>query len=301
VPNTSELHIAPGTHLASPPMVSLSSIGRAVRRDWRIVIALAVLGGVLALIRDLVTPPTYRSVVIVAVVNGNTGISEGGAGNLGALASLAGVSLSSAESKRAEYLAVLQSRRLLTKFIRMENLAPILFSSQWDSISNRWRTSRWRRPPIEFDVEEFFRNDVLTVFDDKKTGLISVRIEWRDPVLAANWANGVVALLNEDMKRIAVDEGRKSIDYLNQELAKTTVSEIRQSISRLLESRLNKIMVANTQDEYALRTVDPALPADPTRPTKPRRLLDVIAGTILGFSVGSAAAIWRRRRILWPA
>jgi uncharacterized protein involved in exopolysaccharide biosynthesis len=281
-------------------MVNLSTVGRAVRSDWRVVIALLVLGGGLAVLRDLVISPTYRSEIIVAVVNDSTGASESGIGNLGALASLAGVNLSGAESKRAEYLAILQSRRILTKFIRLENLMPILFANRWDSKSNAWRPSKWK-PPTEADAEEYFRHNVVTVADDKKTGLISVRIDWRDPVLAANWANGLVALLNEEVRHTAVDEGRKSIDYLNQELAKTTVSEIRQSISRLLESRLNKIMVANVQDQYALRTVDPALPADPKRPAKPRRALDAVAGTILGFSVGVVAAMWRRRRLWWPA
>jgi uncharacterized protein involved in exopolysaccharide biosynthesis len=301
VPNSSESYAMADTHLAPPPMVNLSSIGRAIHSDWRIVVAFMVFGGGLALIRDMVTPPTYRAVAILAVVNGNTGASEGSAGNLGALASLAGVSLSGTESRRAEYLAVLQSRRILSKFIRLENLMPVLFSNRWDSKSNAWRSSSLRRPPTETDVEEYFRNEILTVTDDKKTGLISVRIDWRDPVLAAKWANGIVALLNEEMRQTAVDEGRRSIEYLNQELAKTTVSEIRQSISRLLESRLNKIMVANTQDQYALRTVDPALPADPARPIKPRRVLDVVAGIFLGFSLGSGVAMWRKRRLWQPA
>jgi uncharacterized protein involved in exopolysaccharide biosynthesis len=290
----------PGIRL-EPPMVNLSAVAHAVRSDWRVVIALVVLGGGLAVIRDLVISPTYRSEIIVAVVNDNTGASESGTGSLGALASLAGVNLSGAESKRAEYLAILQSRRISTKFIRLENLMPILFANRWDSKSNAWRTSKWQRPPTETDAEEYFRKNIMTVSDDKKTGLINVRIDWRDPVLAANWANGVVALLNEEVRHTAVDEGRKSIDYLNEELAKTNVSEIRQSISRLLESRLNRIMVANVQAQYALRTVDPALPSDPTRPAKPRRVLDAVAGTILGFSVGLVVAMWRRRRLWWPA
>ena len=182
-----------------------------------------------------------------------------------------------------------------------ENLTPILFARRWDPVANTWRKSRWGKPPTEFDVEEYFRKTVMNVTDDKKTGLISVRIEWRDPELAAKWANGVISLLNDEMKRIAVDEGRKSVDYLNQELAKTSVSEVRQSISRLLESRLNKIMSANTQDQYALRTVDPALPSDPTRPAKPQKVLDVLAGIVLGFFVGCTVAVWRSRRILWPS
>lgn len=282
------------------PVVSLLAIGRAVRRDWRSIAALALVGGSLTVWRDFTVSPTYRSEVLVAVVNDEVGTSTLGAGNLGALASLAGVNLGGAESRRAEYLALLQSRRILAEFIRRGKVMPLLFPNRWDSKLSSWRRSAWRRPPTEADAEEHFRNNIMTVVEDKKTGLVSVRIDWRDPVLAATWANGVVALLNEQVRQQAVEEARMSVSYLNQELAKTTVSEVRQSINRLMESRLNKIMVANVQNQYALRSVDPALPADPMRPVKPRPVLDPIIGTILGFSVGLFAAVWRRRRLWLP-
>ena len=41
---------------------------------------------------------------------------------------------------------------------------------------------------------------ILSVDEDKKSGLISLSISWKDPEVAAEWANDLVKQLNEQLR-----------------------------------------------------------------------------------------------------
>ena len=46
----------------------------------------------------------------------------------------------------------------------------------------------------------------FSVDEDKKSGLITLSITWKDPQVAANWANDLVKQLNEQLREQAIDE-----------------------------------------------------------------------------------------------
>ncbi len=99
-----------------------------------------------------------------------------------------------------------------------------------------------------------------SVSKDKQTGLITLAIEWRDPVQAASWANELVARLNAEMRARAIARTSASIDYLQKELANTSEVETKRAMDRVMEAQINKRMLATVTEEYALRVVDRALP-----------------------------------------
>ena len=52
------------------------------------------------------------------------------------------------------------------------------------------------------------------------------------------------------------------VEYLNQELEKTNVAELRQAIYRLIEAQIKQKTLARLRDEYVFRVLDPAAPPD---------------------------------------
>src|SRR3569623_3798652 len=77
-------------------------------------------------------------------------------------------------------------------------------------------------------ANQVFDGNIRTISQDKKTGLITLAIEWKDPEEAARWANLLVERLNQHERQVAIGEAEKSLAYLKNELAKTSFQEMQQ-------------------------------------------------------------------------
>lgn len=249
-----------------------------------LVLAISLLGGVIAAIFALTAIPLYRAQVVVTEVH-DTGMGSGGGlmGELGGLASIAGLDLG-ANGPGAERAAILKSRGLIDAFVRRYNITPLI-NGKSDAKNSEW-----------FAVERF-RLSVLDMQDDKLKETTTITMDWRDPAVAARWANDFVALANEILRVRAIQESTLNIEYLNQQLAKTNVVEIQQAIYRLIEGETKSLMLAHGRADYAFTIVDPAVP--PEVRVSPRRTLMVISGLFAGGVLGSFIAwarVFARRR-----
>ena len=200
-------------------------------------------------------------------------------GGLAGLASIAGVNLAD-KGENVEALAVLRSNDFVREFIRERNLLPVLFSDKWDSAKRRWKTTSASDQPDDRDAVRYFQRSICRVIDDKRTGLVSVSIEWKDPKVAAEWANALVERLNQQMRQRVLLESDQNIKFLRAELAATNIPTLQQSLSRLLENELQTMMLARGNQEFAYRVIDRA--TVPKWRSRPKRTLMVCAATIGG-------------------
>jgi uncharacterized protein involved in exopolysaccharide biosynthesis len=256
-------------------------IGVALR-GWKIVLGAVLVAAVVAAIISLQMRKTYRAQALIAPVAQNSG----GAMNalrseFGGLAALAGIDLGSSSGRQEEALATLSSTGLAREFIKEEKLLPTLYDEQWDEKRKAWREGE--APTLE-DAVQRFTGQVRTVDEDLKTGLVTVTVEWYSPELAAGWANRLVDRTNERLRSDAIRNSERSIEFLEKELAKTNVVELRQAIYRLIETQVNSAMLANVQREYAFRFIDRAVP--PEQRASPRRKVIVAAGGAIGLMLG---------------
>ncbi len=67
-------------------------------------------------------------------------------------------------------------------------------------------------------------------------------------------------------------------------MARATLVTLQESIGRLLEAELPKLMLAKGNEEFAFKIVDPAVA--PRERVRPKRALTAIIGTILGGLLG---------------
>jgi uncharacterized protein involved in exopolysaccharide biosynthesis len=216
------------------------------------------------------------------------------ASQFGGIASLAGVDLD-VSGRKEEAVAVLNSRSLAGEFIEEWNLKPVFFADRWDSASSDWSVAPEEIPSM-WEAINYFEKKVRRVSIRNEDGLIAMSVTWFDPVVAAEWANGLIALVNRKMRDDAITEATQSVEYLNEELAKTSAIELKQGIYRLIESNLNTIMLANVRDEFAFRVVDRAIPPDPEDFSSPNRPLVVLVGAVLGFLFATGGSLIRNAR-----
>lgn len=233
----------------------------------------------------------YRAEVVLIPVSMNA--KQGLAGQLGqfsGLASLAGITLGG-DTERAEALAVLQSRELTRSFIEEFNLLPVLFASKWDARHGKWRADDPEDWPDIRDGIRYFERGVRHIQDDKKAGVVTLSVEWKDARMAADWANALAERANDRMRQRALRDAQTNVDYLRSELAATNVVTLQSSISRLLEHEMEKLMLARGSTEFAFRLVDRATP--PKWRSWPKRAQTVLLSIVLGMIVSVAAVIVR--------
>jgi uncharacterized protein involved in exopolysaccharide biosynthesis len=221
----------------------------------------------------LLVPAWYTASVLLAPAREKA--SLGLADQLGNLANLAGIASSATGS--VEAVAVLKSRDFARAFIEDQDLLPVLFAGDWDTKAGHWKETR---PPDIRRGIEIFDKKVRKVTEDRRTGLVTLSIEWKDPKLAAEWANLLALRLNEHMRQRALTEAETNVKYLRRELETASVVVLQQSTSRLLENEMEKLMLARGNVEFAFRIVDRA--DVPRIRSKPKRTLMVTVAILLG-------------------
>jgi uncharacterized protein involved in exopolysaccharide biosynthesis len=232
----------------------------------------------------------YRAEVLLKLADPKSvqGLS-GQLGGLEGLAGLAGINLGS--DNTAEPIAVLTSREFTGNFITSQNLLPVLFAKKWDASAKRWKSSRARDQLDVRDGIRYFDKTLRTVTEDRKTKLIRMTVDWTDAETAAAWANLLVERANEHMRQRALTEAQSKVNYLKQELATSNLVTIQQSIGRVLETELQKLMLANVNKEYAFRVIDHA--QIPKWRNQPRRFLIVLASCFLGPVIATLSVFAR--------
>jgi uncharacterized protein involved in exopolysaccharide biosynthesis len=256
-------------------------------RHWLISACVVVCVGLAGAAAFLMTP-VYRAATVLVpaeVERSGVGSLAGGLGDLAGLSALVGVDIGSGSRATDEALAVLRSREFTEGFIRDRGLMPLLFRQQWDAEAQRWRGDADDEPTMA-EGFKYFNERLRSVSQDTRTGLVTVRIDWRDPNQAADWANQLVARLNAEMRARAIARTKASVGFLEQELASTVIVDTRSAISRLMESQINQRMLANVTEEYAFRVVDKALPPDEDDPVRPRKLMMLVTGAAIGLLFG---------------
>jgi uncharacterized protein involved in exopolysaccharide biosynthesis len=234
------------------------------------------------------TPKYVASTVLMPVSNNGGTQAIGGLSSLASryssLASLAGINLPGGSAGAAD-IAVLSSELLTRQFVQKNNLLPVLFPKLWNPEQHKWKTNNPERVPSLWDAYRLFKRKIRQVTHDKKTGLIRLSITWKNPKVAAKWANELVALANNHLRQQAIDVAQRNIAYLQDQLKKAKLVEVQYAISSLLEEQINREMVARGRKEYALKVVDPAF-----APGRPSTSGPILLGT-LGFLSGCLLSV----------
>lgn len=280
------------------------TIGELIESLWAhkwLVVAAVLAAAVIAYVAARFTPKEYQAQVVISPVLSTSTTGElGGLGSIASqfsgLASLAGLSVGG-DSRKWESLEVLRSEALTQRFIATNDLLPILYPDKWDPVAKRWRVRDARDTPTLWKANQLFKGRIRDITTDSKTGIVTLSIIWKDPRMAAAWANELVSMANAYLRDKAITESERNIAYLNAQAAKAEFVGAKQAIYAILQNEINKEMLARGSDEYAFKVLDPATP--PERPYSPRPLLWVlvaVAGVLLLSAFAAFLGVVRRTR-----
>jgi uncharacterized protein involved in exopolysaccharide biosynthesis len=249
-----------------------------VWKDRWLVIAITATCTIISIVYALLATQWWRAEVAMVPAHQRQGLA-GQLGNLAGLASLAGLNITE-RGDTAEAMAVLRSRELAQAFIEEQKLLPVLFAKDWDAKAGRWKASNPDDQPDMRDALKLFENRIRSITENKKTGVITLSIEWKDKNEAARWANLYIVRANDRMRSRAQTEAERNVKFLRDEATSTTVVTLQQSIAKLLEHELETLMLARGNEEFAFRVVDRA--TVPKWRASPKRTLTVILATLAG-------------------
>ena len=260
-----------------PSLAQESDLWSIATGRWKL-ISVFVLGGILVAIALIaVLPRQYRAQTTVLTVNTDNPTTQSNVTR--SLASLVGVGIRQ-DDVREEALALLRSDRLAWEFVTAHDAVGIL--TEGEEITE---------DDLRATVVDRFKNGILDVQDDRRTGLITVSVLWRDRNQAAEWTNAYVRLADETLRMQTLRDSERTLDLLEHELTKTNVIDLQNSINRFYETQLQRMLFARARTEFALRTIDPAIAPAEGNTAAPNKTLILASCVILAALAGLFLAI----------
>ncbi|EJG2017862.1 LPS O-antigen length regulator [Vibrio parahaemolyticus] len=251
-------------------------------------------------------PNTYKASALLAPSESSTGGSLSKiAGQFGGIAALAGVNLSGGDTSQADLaIQVLKSRQFVESFIERHDLIiPLMAVKDWDMRNNQLiiddniydkKNNEWlrkakelRKPkPSAQEAFDVFSREIINITKDKENGLYRISVSYYSPFVAQKWVNWLIADINNVMRERVLKETSLNLSYLKSQLQKTSVADMQSTFYKLIEEQTKSLMLAEVQDEFVFKTIDPAVA--PEIKSGPKRALIVIFCTLLGgiLSVG---------------
>lgn len=175
-------------------------------------------------------------------------------------------------------LARLVSRNFTMRFLDELNVYRHFYPQQWDAQNQRWKAGF---TPDRGESFTRFRDEMRAVEHDEETDIITVMMQWPDPHVARDLANQYVAAFNEFIREKARLEVQRKQAFLQEELRRSDVVDIQQSLYRLIEAQTAIAMLTSAREEYALEIIDPA--ATPYKSFNMSRKRKVLAGMFAGL------------------
>ena len=254
----------------------------------------------------LSVPNQYKATALLSPAQSSGGGLSGALGQLGGLASLAGVSIGGGESSEAQVAQeIMKSWNFIEGFIKSNDLAVEIYAAEgWSKSSNSLQinsdlydesNSQWLvenndtgelGPPSSWKLFEDFLG-MLSVSEDKKSGLVSVSIEYYSPQIAKHWLDLYVAAINGHMQERKMAEVTRNITYLEAQIKKTNIAEMKEVFYTIIEEQIKSKMLAEASPDYAFVPVSPSMV--PEEKSQPKRALICILGTLLG---GMLSVLW---------
>jgi uncharacterized protein involved in exopolysaccharide biosynthesis len=253
----------------------------------------------------------YKASAVVSPAQSGGSSLGAMAGQLGGLASLAGINIGSGESNETqEAMEIMQSWGFMEEFIQTHDLqVPIYAAIGWDKGSNSLKlnsdlydatSERWliednesgeNRAPSSWELYEEFRERVA-VSQDKTSGLINISVEYYSPQIAKQWVDLFIITINDYMRARKLEQVNRNIEYLTAQIDKTAIADMREVFYQLVEEQTKSKMLAEASPEYAFVTVSRAMV--PEQKSQPKRALVCILGTLLGGMLSVLWVLFRR-------
>ena len=266
----------------------------------RKIVAITAVFALVSIIYSYSLSNQYKATTLLAAAQSDESGISGALSRVGDLAALGGISFGGGGQGTEAQIAqeIMKSWSFIENFITKNDIAVEVYAADgWNRGSNELQidtdlynpeTKTWLvenvntgklGPPSSWTLFESF-SERLSVSEDMELGLVSVSIEHYSPKLAKEWLDKYVAAINKHMQLRQVEKATNNINYLQIQVEKTSIAEMRDIFYSLIEEQVKNKMVAEASPDYALVVVSPSMV--PEVKSRPSRVLITIFGTLLG-------------------
>ena len=250
---------------------------------------------ILSIIIALYIPNIYQSKAILAPVN-NEGSNPLSASRYGAVASMAGISLSSESGDLSvEAIERIGSYQFfVNQFLPFIKIEDLMAAWKWDPETNKiiYKTklfnatnNKWKDESLIPSSQEAYKTykEIISISRDQKTNFVTITIQHVSPLVAKEWLSKIILEINESMKIQEREKVIKSIDFLNAQMEVANYSEIKEAISYLLKEQMQTQMRVESSDDFIFSYIES--PIAPERKFKPSRSLICVMGFFIGLII----------------
>ena len=275
----------------------------------KLILAITGVFAFVSVIYALSLPNQFKASALLAPAQQQSGGLSGALGDLGGLAALAGVNIGGGDGGEAQIAQeIIRSWGFLAKFVEENDLAVEVFAADgWNKEKNQLSIdndlydideNRWvRNPPsgktanpTSWELYEEFLEKV-SISTDKKTGLISLTVEYFSPFIAKEWVEQLVVAINQHMQQRKLQMVNTNIEYLEAQILKTPIAGMREVFYTIIEEQVKSKMLAEASPEYVFVTISAAMV--PEVKSQPKRALICILGVLLGGMLSVAFVLIR--------
>ena len=145
--------------------------------------------------------------------------------------------------------AVLKSRTLKERIIRKLNLMPIMYKEQWD-----FKHKRWKNPEKAPTILDAVKDLKINVETDKKTGVLKISVEFKDPKLAYKILDMALRETDKILNEKSFSINRKYREYVGDRLekAKRKLSKLEMIYLEFTKGKVKKVPFVIFEEDEAV-------------------------------------------------
>tara|TARA_B100002019_G_C21232473_1_gene580835 strand:+ start:56 stop:988 length:933 start_codon:yes stop_codon:yes gene_type:complete len=258
---------------------------------------------------------TYKSVAILAPSESSDSLTKMSSQYSG-IASMAGISFGgpSETSKVDQASEIVKSFNFFEEIIsKYEIFFQVVAISGWKKDNNELeidndiynsKTKTWvsnsefssnGRPSDQYAHRKFLKNFNLVIRKD--TGIIEMSYIHYSPYIAQSILSTIIYEVNEKTRIDDIKQAELSIGFLENEISKTQLDEVKTELFKLIQKQIQTIMIANSNSEYTFKIL--SKPSSPEIKVGPNRILIFLMTAIFNLLVGSAIILYMNKKSLF--
>jgi hypothetical protein len=278
-------------------------LARNVLREWKAILGCGIAFALLAWLLNFTLSDRYTARMVVAPKTSSM-LDESGSSltrSVGALSTLAKLQGQSGDTMYDQYATLLYSQDLASFLLKDHATIGKIFDLQWQTDRREWQKPggviffikqgikavlglRPWHPPDTTDVTDYL-NKHLSMELDRRTGFTTLSYTYKDPRFSRDFLLEVHTIADNLLRQHLLVMTKQRIDYLNSQLAVTSVADSRLTLTDLMVGESKKMMIARADTTFAVDIVD--APIVPDRPSFPSRLEDILLGFLFGAGVSA--------------
>lgn len=247
----------------------------------------------LTIIYTLSVPNSYKSFVLLAPQEQSKPSISGG---LASLAGMAGINIGgSSADVESVYEATLKdygfnkmvlekynlTNKLSPEYMRKDMVFALGYSNLYDTIHEFLKSDNNKSKDEKiYDTYKQLKKKIISISSDKKTGLITLSAVTQDRFLSKELVDIYLKELTTYVKNREMKETDKKINYYKKELRNTTDVTLKEQISNLIASLMQKKVLSQANEYYNVTIINDAIVPYVKDKAKPKRALIVVVAFI---------------------